>query len=234
MKNRRNYYRLLNVQPDAPAEVIRSSYRTMMHRMRMHPDLGGDGEHAALLNEAFETLIDPGRRAQYDATRSAHPRDDASAGGKQAYSAKVTELPLSRDPECIFCSHPHIHTHRVPADAHCDRCESPLALAKPAQIEDSDRRAILRMARQLPLSFYTHWPQEPRFALSRDISLNGMKFHAEYSLVENQLIKLDSRILKAVARVTHCRQEGAECAVGVEFVKLRFAQTRGSFVAVLA
>ena len=28
MRNRRNYYRLLQVQPDAPLEIIRASYRT--------------------------------------------------------------------------------------------------------------------------------------------------------------------------------------------------------------
>jgi curved DNA-binding protein CbpA len=234
MKNRRNYYRLLNVQPDAPAEVIRSSYRTMMQRMRMHPDLGGDDERAALLNEAYETLINPASRAQYDATRGASPRRSAGAESGRAQASRVTTLPVSCDQDCIFCSHPHSYDLRISADAHCDNCQSPLALARPAQIEDSDRRAILRMSRQLPLSFYTHWPQEPTFAVSSDISLNGMKFHSSASLIENQLIKLDSRILKAVGRVTHSRQEGGECAVGVEFVKLRFTQSRGSFVAVLA
>ena len=94
-------------------------------------------------------------------------------------------------------------------------------------------RAILPMKRQLPLTFYTHWPQEPSSALSCDIFLTGMKFHSSVRLVEDQLIKLDGRILKAVASVTHARQEGVSCAVGVEFIKLRFSRSRGSFVAVL-
>ena len=42
MENRRNYYRILHVQPDAPTEIIKSSYRTLMQKLRMHPDLGGD------------------------------------------------------------------------------------------------------------------------------------------------------------------------------------------------
>jgi DnaJ-class molecular chaperone len=50
--NRRNYYRILHVQPDAPTEVIKSSYRTLMQRLKMHPDLGGDHSEAALINEA--------------------------------------------------------------------------------------------------------------------------------------------------------------------------------------
>jgi DnaJ-class molecular chaperone len=69
MKNRRNYYRILHVQPDAPREVIRSSYRAMMQGLRMHPDLGGDDGNAALINEAYAVLTDPGQRAAYDSAR---------------------------------------------------------------------------------------------------------------------------------------------------------------------
>lgn len=42
MPRRKNYYRVLHVDPDAPVEIIRSSYRTLMRRMKKHPDLGGD------------------------------------------------------------------------------------------------------------------------------------------------------------------------------------------------
>src|SRR5689334_9371102 len=66
MQNRRNFYRILHVQPDAPDEIIRTSYRTLMQRLKMHPDLGGDTSAAALINEAFATLRDPARRAAYD------------------------------------------------------------------------------------------------------------------------------------------------------------------------
>ena len=64
--NRRNHYRLLHVQPEAPMEVIKASYRTLMMRMRLHPDLGGDHELAAAINEAYAVLSDPQRRAEYD------------------------------------------------------------------------------------------------------------------------------------------------------------------------
>ena len=42
------------------------SYLTLMRRLKMHPDLGGDHARAALINEAFATLVDPVRRAAYD------------------------------------------------------------------------------------------------------------------------------------------------------------------------
>lgn len=66
MRNRRNYYRILQVQPDAPPQIIRASYRTLMGKLRQHPDLGGSPWKASLINEAYETLSDPGKRAEYD------------------------------------------------------------------------------------------------------------------------------------------------------------------------
>jgi hypothetical protein len=65
-KNQRNYYRVLFVPPDAPMEIVQSSYRTIMQKLRAHPDLGGDTWNASVINEAYETLIHPDRRAAYD------------------------------------------------------------------------------------------------------------------------------------------------------------------------
>jgi len=65
-----SYYDILKVTPDASADVIASAYRTLMSKMKKHPDLGGDTEEAASINEAYETLSDPKRRKRYDATLS--------------------------------------------------------------------------------------------------------------------------------------------------------------------
>ncbi len=66
MKNKRNYYRLLQVQPDAPYEIIRASYRTLMKELKSHPDFGGENSDAYLINEAYETLSDSAKRIEYD------------------------------------------------------------------------------------------------------------------------------------------------------------------------
>jgi curved DNA-binding protein CbpA len=66
--NRRNFYRLLHVQPDAPFEVIKASYRALM--TLHHPDVGGDHDAAVLLNEAYAVLSDTSRRAEYDRRRA--------------------------------------------------------------------------------------------------------------------------------------------------------------------
>lgn len=67
MKNsRRNFYRTLQVQPDAPLDAIKNNYRTLLHKLRLHPDLGGDNNTATAINLAYATLRNPIKRAAYD------------------------------------------------------------------------------------------------------------------------------------------------------------------------
>ncbi|MCU1384946.1 MAG: hypothetical protein JWL71_3643 [Acidobacteria bacterium] len=89
----RNYYELLEIAPQAPAEEIKKSFRTQI--ARYHPDkvqhLGKEfqsmaADRAAELTEAYRILSHPGRRADYD-------RAFAEAGGavvSPAPSAPVT------------------------------------------------------------------------------------------------------------------------------------------------
>ena len=39
-QNQRNYYRVLYVQPDAPAAIIQAAYRTLMHEYMPYADNG--------------------------------------------------------------------------------------------------------------------------------------------------------------------------------------------------
>jgi curved DNA-binding protein CbpA len=66
MTNKRNYYRILHVQHDAPLEIIRASFRTLMQSLKMHPDLGGNIKTAQLINQAYEVLSNPTQRHSYD------------------------------------------------------------------------------------------------------------------------------------------------------------------------
>lgn len=65
MKNK-TYYEILEVNRAANAEVIHAAYRALMSTMKKHPDLGGDLQEAQLINEAYDTLRDPDKRAYYD------------------------------------------------------------------------------------------------------------------------------------------------------------------------
>lgn len=86
-----NHYERLKVTQDAPPEVIRAAYRALANRL--HPDRnGGVGgpddathEQMAALNAAYEILIDPMLRRDYDATlepmrvTAAHPLGEGLA-----------------------------------------------------------------------------------------------------------------------------------------------------------
>lgn len=82
VENLPNYYRLLHVHPDAPAAVIKASYRAMMQKMRLHPDLGGDEALAQQLNIAVGTLCHSIKRSEYDALLAA-----ANGGGDGGHPA---------------------------------------------------------------------------------------------------------------------------------------------------
>ncbi len=102
--NQRNYYRILHVQPDAPLQIIKSSYRTLMQKLKQHPDLGGEHANAALINEAYAVLTDPVKRAAYDQTLTqTHTRPEASgspsinAGQRHTRSAAPSKPCLRTD-----------------------------------------------------------------------------------------------------------------------------------------
>ncbi len=221
MKNRHDYYQILHVQPDAPREIIRSSYRTMMQRMRMHPDLGGDDKQAAMLNEAYATLTDPDNRSAYDKSRRAPERPNVSGTA----SARSQSSPLRR---CAFCGSTHEDGRE---DLSCGSCHSPLIMAEQAQIEESDRRLSSRVVNDHAMIFCTHWPQsEPHSSRAVDVSLTGMKFGSNTSLQLDQVIKIDTQILRAVGRVVRSQQLRVGWEVGVHFISLCFLQSRGSFI----
>ncbi len=89
MSNRRNFYRILRVQPDATHDVIQQSYRSLMQKLRLHPDLGGEDRDAGIINQAYATLRNPKMRAAYDAELlSRYNIKTLSAGG--VFSSNTT------------------------------------------------------------------------------------------------------------------------------------------------
>ena len=227
MKKRPNYYQVLHVQPDVPLEIIRASYRTMMQKMRKHPDLGGNDGDAAAINEAYATLNNPMNRAAYDKARLTPQHSTKALDPIRLPTCQ----PTTATHRCPFCSSEHEYTEITKANTFCETCHSPLLLATQAQLEDSCRRSITRFSNDQPLVFCTHWPQtEACIGRTNDISLNGMKLSSNLKLAKGQIIKIDSPVLKAVARVTNCRRQDIGWGVGVQFISLHFEQSRGSFI----
>lgn len=62
-----NYYEFLQISSNAESETIHRVFRYLA--ARLHPDNAdtGDVEKFVLLNQAYEVLSDPARRAEYDA-----------------------------------------------------------------------------------------------------------------------------------------------------------------------
>ncbi|MBI5902535.1 MAG: DnaJ domain-containing protein, partial [Deltaproteobacteria bacterium] len=64
----KDYYRILGVDRNASDEELKKAYRRLAHEF--HPDKHsgdkGKEEKFKLINEAYEALKDPSRRAQYD------------------------------------------------------------------------------------------------------------------------------------------------------------------------
>jgi curved DNA-binding protein CbpA len=75
-------YEVLQVHPRAEPEVLRAAYRVLARKY--HPDHGGDARLMITLNDAWDVLGDPVRRAAYDSTRAAQPGQPGPAGYSQS------------------------------------------------------------------------------------------------------------------------------------------------------
>src|SRR6185369_11340126 len=81
--SKRCYYETLECQKGATGDILKSSYRKLA--MRFHPDKN-PGDHTSEvkfkeINEAYEVLKDPQKRAAYD--RFGHAAFENGMGGGQ-------------------------------------------------------------------------------------------------------------------------------------------------------
>ena len=78
---KRDYYEVLGVDKNADEATIKKAYRTLAKKY--HPDMNpGDKEAEAKfkeVNEAYDVLSDPDKKAKYD--QYGHAAFDPSAGG---------------------------------------------------------------------------------------------------------------------------------------------------------
>ena len=230
-KNRRNYYRLLHVQPDAPTEVIKSSYRTLMRTLKQHPDLGGDGWNAALINEAYAVLCNPEARKDYDREHRARENSDQSAAVAPPTPARA-ESPAPVVPRiCLFCLTDNSSSDQS-ADECCSACGAPLRLAD-ISAEHSRERATGRIDHPVDMS-YQEDSLRPGSMPGQviDLSPTGLRFLCRQQLLAGRVIKIDTPTLSALARVTRSEAENTPgvFSTGVRFLTLQLRRARGTFV----
>jgi hypothetical protein len=222
MKNRRNYYRLLQVQPDAPVEIIRAAFRTLMLKLKRHPDLGGSSSEATDLNEAYEVLTDPARRAVYD--KQLHLQY-----GKRA------EAPDKASPihhYCPVCRHPL--ARKPQAGDRCPTCRSPLQSERAAEHRRAYQRASARTRRNDKVFYYTAWPGKAQQGWMIDFSPQGMRFRCPENIPPGTVLKIRSELCDASGTVTNSREESVEgqrsYAIGVAFLAVDFVEPKGSIL----
>jgi len=222
MKNRRNYYRILQVQPDAPTEVIHASYRAMMRDLKHHPDLGGSTYEAAVLNEAFETLHDPKRRAAYD-------RELFLKFTKQTNSRT---LPPVAPVICPVCKRP---LSRKPGPGEiCMTCRTPLQSDESREPGRSNKRQLERTKSSERIDYYSAWPGKPSKGKMIDFSPKGVRFTCSEKLAPRTVLKISCRLFEASGTVTNVSEELSGYSVGVCFLAVNFSDARGTFLSTSA
>ena len=76
-----DYYEILGLTPSATHDEIRAAYRRLASKS--HPDTGGSAALFRMVQEAHDTLSDPGRRDHYDAVSGNASRRQTEEGERQ-------------------------------------------------------------------------------------------------------------------------------------------------------
>jgi len=78
-----DYYSILGVPKNADESTIRKAYKKQS--MQHHPDRGGNEEKFKQINEAYQTLKDPQKRAEYDNPQPQFNFNSSSFNGKNPF-----------------------------------------------------------------------------------------------------------------------------------------------------
>lgn len=229
--NRRNHYRLLHVQADAPAEVIKASYRALM--ALHHPDVGGDHTTAALINDAYAVLSDAARRTAYDAQRTARGtrRGEHDHRGN---ASQTTPPPRHAGRVCPLCA---LGTPaQVHHDSRCSRCRAPLApVRRPGDVDGkNERRGMPRVSKSDWALLYQAWPSEVTDVRMRDLSLDGISVYSGVAMPVHRTIRVVGAQFDVVADIVKCRQVGKVFTLHGRLLTALFTSPAGGFVSTSA
>ena len=214
-QERRNLYRLLFVQPEAPPEVIKAAYRALMTTLRGHPDLGGNAERAAQLNMAYAVLSDAAQRLAYDKTL------------RRLHADIVDDVP-----GCPFCG--HVMPRALRRDTRCLHCDSPLHPAPdPERAAGSEllgrrRGERFERAQTVRVSLPDGPAEVP--AMLRDLSLGGLSLHFDHRLPPGSVLRVRAPAFDALAQVAASRSTLGGITVHARLLTLLIEQGRQGVV----
>ncbi len=230
---RRNLYRLLQVQPEAPVEVIKASYRALMTTLRVHPDLGGSTEMAAQLNDAYALLSDPERRAAYD--RALKHRAVKAAPAAPAARTLADPVLWRQTHRCPLCD--QAFGKLAPKAPRCPSCESPLTPAPGSECADAEllgRRRGDRFVRGQDAVLYRPGA-EPLSVRVKDLSLTGLSLVCPQAFEPGSSFRVVASGFDAVAQVVARRAQGHGYSVHARLLTLQVVRaSAGTFVSAKA
>lgn len=225
--NRRNHYRLLHVQSDAPPEVIKAAYRALI--ATRHPDVGGDEYQAVLLNDAYAVLADPAKRAAYDVRRVA--RAAARPGAPPASPAPPSAPSAHLCPMCRLGRPVHIALN-----TRCARCRAPLAPVHAVVLQGTpmERRGIPRVGKSDWAVLYVDWQSDAIDVRMRDVSLDGIGVYCGLQLPLHRIVRIVGHSFDVVATVVGCRRLDAVFTLHASLITAMFAESTGSVMSAMA
>jgi hypothetical protein len=237
---RRNLYRILQVQPEAPDEVLKASYRALIGGARgQHPDRGGDAARAAAINHAYAVLGDPARRAAYDRSlRQAQPQPARPITGPAAPAPGDPAGRAAAMMACAFCAAPVPHAQAED----CAACGAPLqppprlgvgpgeTLETDAPTEGDPRRREVRIPRSDRAWMQLPGESEEVAVRIDDLSFHGIGLSAGRPVREGTPLRLRAGGFDAVVLVLHCRRAGADYALHGRLLTMRMRGRSGTFV----
>ncbi len=236
----KNYYRILQVQSDAPAAIITASYQALI---KSSPEI------ISLLDESYRILSNEKARKQYDIYLANLLTDTSSRNNAQPHStnpittsknASNSEKTLSLQPYqavilhyCAFCKTPYRSQANLYGNENCLECASPLT-----SLEHESLKLFRRTMKRIPIQgdflFYLFWPGKPYSGFFQDLSSSGLRFWSQQSIDLQETIKVDASNLQAIAEITHTSAEKNGTSIGARFITVQFNQIRGNFISVKA
>ena len=236
----KNYYRILQVQPDAPTTIITASYQALI---KNNPKI------ISLLDESYRILSNEETRKQYDIYLANLLADTSNRNNTQSHS--INPIATSKNASnserasflqpyqavilhyCTFCKTPYRSQTNLYGNENCLECASPLTL-----LEHESLKLFRRTMRRIPIQgdflFYLFWPEKPYCGFFQDLSSSGLRFWSQQPIGLQEIIKVDASNLQAIAEITHTSAERNGTSIGARFITVKFNQIRGNFISAKA